>query len=111
MAERLQKTKSCYIKSWSEISSKLPDSIDADYGNFIRDYFRAQLRLAQGKRVKAGRIFHSLDKRTGFAEFEASNEPLLAAIDIAVRGETKRTEVIPKFEINKPDGSKLTDIE
>ena len=96
----LSDAKSQYVKSWADISSRLPDNLNPHYKKFIRDYFRAQLRLQIGQNVKARRIFSGLDKRVGFREFEDKHQPLLAAIDIAVRG-TTFNKVAPSFAIEE----------
>jgi hypothetical protein len=103
--ENLIEVKHRYVTFWSEIDSKLPEGIDPADKNFAKGYFRGQLRLALGKKVKAGKIFHSLEKQVGYLDFEKENEPLLAAIDLAVRGETRRTDVEPLFRMNNKSGT------
>jgi hypothetical protein len=82
------------VKSWSQLSYHLPEDIDPHVTNFVRGYFNAQLRLSEGKKTKAKRIFRGLDNSEGFTEFEENNPQLLAAIDIVVRGETNRSLMI-----------------
>lgn len=97
-------TKQRLAKHWSDITLHLSDEYNPHYKSFIRDYFRAQVRIEEGNRKKAGRILSGLDKRPGYMEFEAKNEHLLAAIDIAVHGNTNRVNelgepVKPSFEV------------
>ncbi len=87
------------INSWAQIEIHLPDDYNPHNKRFLRDYFRAQLRVAQGKPVKAKRIFQGLVKRTGYNEFEETNEPYLAAVDLAVKGHT-RWQSAPAFRVN-----------
>ncbi|MCX6704521.1 MAG: hypothetical protein NTZ07_03710 [Candidatus Woesebacteria bacterium] len=71
------------------MSSFLPADAVAECERFLRGYFRAQLLLESGKKVKAKRIFDALDKAAGYTEFEDSNHALLKMIDMAVRGESR----------------------
>ena len=90
------------VRSWSELSSYLSEDINPHDAKFIRTYFRAQLRIAEGRNKKAGEIFRGLDKKVGFKDFEEANNPLLAAIDIVVRGSTNRKLFEdPSFQIKK----------
>ena len=41
------------VRSWSELSSYLPVDINPHNEKFIRTYFRAQLRIAEGRKKKA----------------------------------------------------------
>lgn len=100
----LVKEKNSYVRHWTMIVSELPEDFSPHYLGFVRDYFRGQLRIARGQRKKAKRIIDGLVKRTGFVEFEDQNQPLFAAIDIAVRGSTNRKNfkgdpVEPSFTI------------
>lgn len=102
----LKEERNTYVRYWSQISSELPDNFDPHHVGFVRDYFRAQLRIAKGKKRKARRILDGLVKRTGYKEFEDNNRPILAAIDIAVRGSTNweddyRRKIEPAFRIDK----------
>jgi hypothetical protein len=81
-----------YAKGLSDISSKIPQDVLRENENFIKTYFRAQLRIAKGQNTRAKEILNGLDKKTGFLKFEEKNEPLLAAIDIAVRKTTNRKD-------------------
>ncbi len=78
------------VRSWSELSSYLPEDVNPHDVKFIRTYFRGQLRIAEGRKKKAREIFIGLDRKVGFKDFEEANSPLLAAIDIVVRGSTNR---------------------
>jgi hypothetical protein len=77
------------VHDWGEMSSFLPADAVAECEKFLRGYFRAQILLESGKKVKAKRIFDALDKATGYSEFEDSNHPLLETIDMAVRGKSR----------------------
>jgi len=97
-------TKERLAKHWSDINLQLPEEFNPHYRSFIRDYFRAQLRIEEGNRKKASRILSGLDKRPGFTQFEFKNEQVLAAIDIAVHGSTKRVDELgeplkPSFKV------------
>ncbi len=85
--------------SWSEIAGSLPEDIDPQALDFLRHYFRAQLLIAEGKRVKAGRLFSHLSERPGYVEFEEKNHAVLAAIDIMVKGHTRWPVENPEFKI------------
>lgn len=86
------------ITSWAHIKAQIPEDYNPHYVGFLRDYFRAQLRIQQGRKTKAQRIFDGLDRRTGYKEFEQENQAWLAAIDLAVRGENRR-RVEPAFRV------------
>lgn len=77
------------VHDWAEMSSFLPADAVTECEKFLRGYFRAQLLLESGKKIKAKRIFDALDKATGYIEFEDSNHSLLTIIDMAVRGESR----------------------
>ena len=77
------------VRNWGEMSSFIsPDDIK-EHENFLRGYFKAQIFLQSGNRVKAKKIFNGLDKATGYLEFEKENSDLLRAIDLAVEGESR----------------------
>lgn len=77
------------VHDWGEMSSLIPpDSMDKSE-RFLRGYFKAQILLESGKKVKARRLFSALDKTTGYKDFEDSNHDLLKFIDIAVRGTSR----------------------
>lgn len=82
------------------IESRLPDGIDPQYLAFLKGYFRAQLRVAKRQTGRAKEIFDNLDGKEGYKEFTTNNQPLLAAIDLAVRGENRR-KIEPAFVIRK----------
>lgn len=90
------------INSWAYIAIKLPEDFNPHYRRFLRDYFRAQLRVAQGNKIRARRIFEGLEKRAGYREFEEKCESYLAAVDLAVKGST-RWHARPAFTINHKD--------
>ncbi len=92
-------TKELVIKSWSQIEMRLPKNFDPNDRYFLRDYFRAQLRVAQGRPEKAKRIFAGLTKRPGYDSFEEKCESYLAAVDLAVKKET-RWHSKPAFTID-----------
>ena len=78
------------VRSWSEMSSYLNNSLESGCKKFLRSYFRTQLFIVGGRKNKAIRLFGYLDKITGYTEFERNHKKHFVAIDIAVRGETKR---------------------
>lgn len=88
-------------KRWSEISSKLPGNLSQQDQDFVEEYFRAQVMIAQGLKEEARRIFEELEKR-GFRKFEDKYPGLLAAVDLAVRGSTNRRDK-PLFTLSKDD--------
>lgn len=94
----LEETRNHFVKSWSQISSKFKD-VNPHHRQFLRDYFRAQLRFAQGKTTKGRRIMEGLVKRVGYEEFEENNLPLLASIDLFVKGETRLWDVEPAWDV------------
>lgn len=103
--ETLQETKHSFVRSWADISSKIPPEIHKGMENLLKDYFRAQLRIAKGQKKRAAAILKGLDKKTGFLEFEESNQPLFAAIDFAVNGRSNRRDELgeqiePLFRLN-----------
>ena len=92
-----------YRHRWSEVTSHLPEDFNPHHRQFLRDYFRAQVRIAAGQKVRAAEIFNGLTKKTGYTDFENSERHLLAAIDLMVRGEN-RWGVEPAWEVksNRP---------
>ena len=102
----LSQVRQDYARSWARIEPYLPTNLSEHYRNFVRDYFRDQLRIVKGCPTKAGRILSGLDNRAGFTTFEWQNQPLLAAIDFAVRGSSNRRDpdtkqpIEPAFRIN-----------
>lgn len=79
------------IPAWSEVVGKfkLKDLHPRDF-RLVRGYYRAQQRLAEGKRKKAGRIFKALEKNTDFQALEKRDGSLLTNISNFVRGPTER---------------------
>ncbi|MGB6839239.1 MAG: hypothetical protein WBE27_03165, partial [Microgenomates group bacterium] len=69
------------------------EDVDPHYERFLKGYFKAQLRIADGQKVRAREIFDGLVKKKGYKEFEKENQALLAAIDIVVRGFTNRKPI------------------
>ncbi len=91
-----------------DIRTRLPEDLTPGEEKLVNGYIRAQLRVASGRKKRARRIFKSLDQQPDFVKFEMSNQPLFAAIDIAVRGATNRKDwndkpVKPLFIIEKSD--------
>lgn len=101
----LEQSEKHLATSWSEIAGSLPEDIDPQALDFLRHYFRAQLQIAQGKKIKAGRIFSGLSERPGYREFEDKNHPILAAIDMLVKGSTRWPVKTPEFKIVEWRGS------
>lgn len=77
------------VHDWGEMSSFLPTDVVIENKRFLRGYFKAQLLLNQGNKVKAGKLFNVLDKAAGYPDFEESNHNLLKIIDMAVRGQSR----------------------
>ncbi len=100
--DSLNALKNNYARFWSDISSHFKD-IDPNFKGFLKDYFRAQLRIAQGKNKKAAKIMAGLVKRPGYLKFEEENKDLLSAIDLSVRGETRWWEVEPGWDVGKTE--------
>ena len=103
--ESLAEAKQLYARSWADIALRLPEDFSPHHKDFARTYFRAQLRIAKGQRKRSRDIFRGLIKRAGYQDFEDGNLPLLAAIDIAVRGSTSWQDnlkrlVKPLFRLN-----------
>ena len=92
------------VRNWSELKSYIPQEVKPEHLDFLRTYFRVQLRIALGRKEKAKEMIEGLLKREGFREFEERNEPLFAAIDMVVRGETGRANYLkqekPAFKVN-----------
>ena len=77
------------VHDLGEMSSFLPTEAVTEHKRFLRGYFRAQLFLNEGNRVKAKKLFNGLDKTAGYLDFEESNHNLLTTIDMAVRGKSR----------------------
>lgn len=99
----LHEARQHYAQSWSEINYHLGDLVSSEQRNFIRSYFRAQLRVARGQVNKAQRIFEGLDKNWDYARFEDTRDgqSILAAVDLAVKGKTNWKEVQPAFVLKR----------
>ncbi len=94
--QNFKEAKKELTRSWAVLSTYIPENLNPHYKKFVRDYFRAQVRIETNNKKKARRILDGLESRTGYSEFEAKHENLLAAIDIAVRGQTNRVDEIGK---------------
>lgn len=100
--------KAALIRSWADISSKLPEGIlNTEREYFVRQYFRAQVKYHFGQETRARRIIRGLESNPSFKfrEFEENNEQLFAAIDVSVRGSTRRIDdrnrpIKPSFTLN-----------
>ena len=73
--------------------------------NILKDYYRAQLRIARGQKIRAKEILNGLDKNQIFLNLEKEHEGLLVAIDIAARGKSNRRDfkgepIEPLFRLN-----------
>lgn len=82
------------IESWSQLSYLLPEEINPHITRFVRGYFDAQIKIAEKRKTKARIIFRGLENDVDYSDFEEKNQPLLAAIDIVVRGKTNRSSLI-----------------
>lgn len=103
--ESIQEVKTLLTSSWAEIAAHLPRDFNRHHKDFVRTYFRVQVRIAKGQKKRAREIFRGLEKKTGYNEFEEVNKPLLAAIDVAVRGSSNwvdesRKPIQPLFRLN-----------
>ena len=96
--ESVTEAKKRYLGGWVQVESQLPENFNPHHKGFVKDYFRAQLRVSRDQKTKASRIFKGLGKRAGYLEFEEANQSLLSAIDIAVRGITHRKYITPSFK-------------
>lgn len=77
------------VKDFSEMKSFLPNSLREGELNFIKSYFRVQLRVSEGRRKKATEMYRGLEKKTGWEDFAKDRVDLLVLVDLAARGETK----------------------
>jgi len=86
------------VNNWSDMKSILPmeDVNKLRAEKLLRGYFRSQLLLSRGKKVKAERLIRCLDRYPEFRKLEDEHEYLFKAIDYAVKGSTNR--------INEPGG-------
>jgi hypothetical protein len=101
------------VRNFAQFEVHLPEDyrVNNDYAHarrFIVGYFAVQVKRAEGQEVIAKRKLVSLRKKKGFDEFVDANQPLLAAIDIAVTGNNFQKDdetydpVKPSFKIKKP---------
>lgn len=86
-------------ENWGTIASKLPQDFTPREAKLLKAYFRAQVRIASGGTKKASRIFASLDKQLDYSAFETKRVGYLAAVDVAVKGDT-RWGVKPAFVLD-----------
>lgn len=91
---------------WSLIIDHIPAHLLIEgRGNLLKDYYRAQLRIARGQKIRAKGILGGLIKDKIFLSLEEQHEDLLAAIDFAARGGSNRRNfkgepVEPLFRLN-----------
>jgi hypothetical protein len=74
------------IPSWSEVVVRFElNKLPPREIKFIRGYYRAQKRIAEGRKKKAQRIFRYLDKNPDFIALEEARSPLFNQIASFVR--------------------------
>ncbi len=75
------------IPSWSEVGAKfnLNEILSPSEQGLTQDYYRAQKRIAEGRKRKAAKIFKGLDDNIRFVEFEKKESSLLNEIASFVR--------------------------
>jgi hypothetical protein len=78
------------VHGFGEMEGFFPDSLGEGEMNFLKEYFRVQIKIQKGRRKRAKEKMDGLADKTGWNEFEEQNKELLAMIDIAVRGETRQ---------------------
>lgn len=90
----------------SLVFSKIPnDLLVGGRENVLKSYYRAQLRIARGQKIRAKEILNGLNDKQIFIDLEEKNPDLLAAIDIAVKKTTNRRNfkgdpIEPLFRLN-----------
>jgi len=89
MQERSDRVKS----QWGSISGRIPGDISPYQVSLIRDYYRAQLHVANNKPTKAKNILNALDNKLGFLELEENKPELFVAIDIAAKSISNRKDL------------------
>ena len=79
------------IPGWDEVvvKFKLKDLHPRDF-SLVRGYYRAQRRLAEGRKNKAKKIFEGLGKNANFEVLEKERGALLTSIATFMRGPTER---------------------
>lgn len=80
------------IPGWGEVVEefRLKEFHPRDFG-LLKDYYRAQRRVAQKRHKKAKAVFDGLDKNPDFLNLEQREESLLTGIAFFVRrGSEKR---------------------
>jgi hypothetical protein len=74
------------IPSWSEVVVRFElNKLPPREIKFIRGYYRAQRRIAEGRNKKAQRIFRYLEKNPEFTTLEETRSPLFNNIASFVR--------------------------
>ena len=82
------------VRDWGEMHSYISPDVPERDCKILKGYFRAQVRLVEGKKVRARQLLSFLEKRNAdFRKLEDENDALFASIDIAVRGATNRGSV------------------
>jgi len=95
------------VTKFSEMKTYLPGDLPQRDLNVLGDYFRAALRISEGRKDKAREIFDGLKKRKNYLEIEDERSHLLAKIDIATRGSTRWNKDASKERIeNSPSSDK-----
>lgn len=97
----LSELKGLHISAWSELTRYIPEELLRESGKLLHSYFRVQLRIVAGKKIKARRLLAGLDKDYRFRQLEERHENILAAIDLAVRGKSTRDGVKPSFVVQE----------
>lgn len=103
---KISKEIDLFSPSWNEIAVLLPDSLNPGEDRLLRGYYDVQKKITLKQKESAKKKMNSLLKMTGYEEFEAKNDNLFAAIDIAVRGSTNRLNgdkkpIEPLFRLKK----------
>jgi len=88
------------VRNFSEMKAYLPDDLREGALNLLDDYFKATLLIKRGKKVKAKRKFHGLEKRQlskdkDIKDFEDENRELLSRIQKAVLGQSSQNKTTP----------------
>jgi hypothetical protein len=88
------------VGDFGEMKTYLPDDLEEGKLNVLQDYFRATLHVKNKKRVKAGRAFDALKKRSygkdrTFQNFEDENMEHIKTIQLAVWGYTRQGKTTP----------------
>lgn len=79
------------IPGWDEVVGKFNlNRLHPRDFRLLRGYYRAQQRLAEGRRKKARKIFDALERNPDFQNLEERDGALLTSISDFVRGPTER---------------------